>query len=46
MIQGDLQWTATEASERKQAWWRRLRGKILSLLPNCNAEENRPAISG
>ena len=32
--------------EREQAWWRRLWKKILSPLPNCNAGENRPAISG
>jgi hypothetical protein len=27
-------------------WWRRLWGKILSPVPNCNAVENRPAFSG
>jgi hypothetical protein len=32
--------------ERERDWWRRLREKILSPLPNCNAVENRPAFSG
>jgi len=31
---------------RERAWWRRLWGKILSPLPNCNAVENRPAFTG
>jgi hypothetical protein len=32
--------------ERERGGWRRLREKILSPLPNCNALENRPAFSG
>ncbi len=28
---------------RERDWWQRLWDKILSLIPNCNAVENRPA---
>jgi hypothetical protein len=31
--------------EQERARWRRVWGKILSPFPNCNAVENRPAIS-
>jgi len=30
---------------RERDWWRRLWDKILSPFPNCNAVENRPALS-
>ncbi len=30
---------------KERAWWRRVWGKILSPIPNCNAVENRPAIT-
>lgn len=31
--------------ERERDWWRRLWGKILSPIPNCNAVENHPAFT-
>jgi len=31
--------------EKERAWWRRLWEKLLSPFPNCNAVENRPALS-
>jgi hypothetical protein len=31
---------------RERDWWSRLREKILSPFPNCNAVENRPAFAG
>jgi len=30
---------------KERDWWRRLWGKLLSPFPNCNAVENRPALS-
>lgn len=32
--------------ERERDWWRRLCTKLLNPIPNCNAVENRPALTG